>query len=365
MLLEAAELLEDIDRPLAVEVCTEACSAQLGLADAAGVLAAAERAHELVEPLPDGAPARARRPDARLGALLRRPLRRGRAAPLRGGLDGGHARPARADAALRARWSGSTARARATATRCRDVSETREERRRRPAAVPALPAGLAREPRRAAERGLRRRVRGRSRWRASSTCGCPRTQSLLVLAAITARRGAEAECVAFAEEVQDAARGGRSRRLSRLARALARPARSRPLPISTTRSASSTRPRGPRGVRDPLARDRPVLRSWPRCTPESGTRRARRRRSTRSRVRSSRRARSRRRPRPGRAACSPRRMSFERRFEEAFALHEQSDDRWSLARTHLAFGERLRRAGRKLDAGSSFARARDLRGPGR
>jgi DNA-binding CsgD family transcriptional regulator len=41
---------------------------------------------------------------------------------------------------------------------------------------------------------------------------------------------------------------------------------------------------------------------------------------------------------------------LEQRFEEAFALHERSDDRWALARTQLAFGERLRRAGRRVDA---------------
>ena len=54
MLIEASRLLEEIDRPLAVEIRTEACSAQLGVADAEGVLAAAERAQELVERLPEG-----------------------------------------------------------------------------------------------------------------------------------------------------------------------------------------------------------------------------------------------------------------------------------------------------------------------
>ncbi|MGH3037937.1 MAG: response regulator transcription factor, partial [Gaiellaceae bacterium] len=37
-------------------------------------------------------------------------------------------------------------------------------------------------------------------------------------------------------------------------------------------------------------------------------------------------------------------------FEEAFAEHERSDDRWALARTRLAFGERLRRAARRVEA---------------
>jgi DNA-binding CsgD family transcriptional regulator len=42
--------------------------------------------------------------------------------------------------------------------------------------------------------------------------------------------------------------------------------------------------------------------------------------------------------------------AFEQRFHEALAAHVLSDDRWSLARTRLAFGERLRRAGRRVDA---------------
>ena len=41
---------------------------------------------------------------------------------------------------------------------------------------------------------------------------------------------------------------------------------------------------------------------------------------------------------------------FEGFFAEAFAEHERSDDRWALARTRLCFGERLRRAARRVDA---------------
>jgi DNA-binding CsgD family transcriptional regulator len=41
---------------------------------------------------------------------------------------------------------------------------------------------------------------------------------------------------------------------------------------------------------------------------------------------------------------------FEELFGEAFAEHERSDDRWALARTRLCFGERLRRAARRVDA---------------
>jgi len=41
---------------------------------------------------------------------------------------------------------------------------------------------------------------------------------------------------------------------------------------------------------------------------------------------------------------------FADHFEEALAAHAESSDRWSLARTRLCFGERLRRAGRRVDA---------------
>jgi DNA-binding CsgD family transcriptional regulator len=41
---------------------------------------------------------------------------------------------------------------------------------------------------------------------------------------------------------------------------------------------------------------------------------------------------------------------FERAFTEAFAVHTRSDDVWSAGRTRLAYGERLRRVGRKVDA---------------
>jgi DNA-binding CsgD family transcriptional regulator len=41
---------------------------------------------------------------------------------------------------------------------------------------------------------------------------------------------------------------------------------------------------------------------------------------------------------------------FAAHFDEAFQAHLLSSDRWSLARTRLCFGERLRRAGRRVDA---------------
>ena len=55
-------------------------------------------------------------------------------------------------------------------------------------------------------------------------------------------------------------------------------------------------------------------------------------------------------PARGAGAYSPATSEFEEHFHDALAAHVLSDDRWSLARTRLAFGERLRRAGRRVDA---------------
>jgi DNA-binding CsgD family transcriptional regulator len=41
---------------------------------------------------------------------------------------------------------------------------------------------------------------------------------------------------------------------------------------------------------------------------------------------------------------------FEPEFRHALSLHERADDAFARARTELAFGERLRRAGRRRDA---------------
>jgi DNA-binding CsgD family transcriptional regulator len=50
---------------------------------------------------------------------------------------------------------------------------------------------------------------------------------------------------------------------------------------------------------------------------------------------------------------------FEQSFLEALAAHVLCDDRWSLARTRFAFGERLRRAGRRVDAREQLRLALD------
>lgn len=48
---------------------------------------------------------------------------------------------------------------------------------------------------------------------------------------------------------------------------------------------------------------------------------------------------------------------FDRHFERALDLHEQTRDRFEVGRTRLAYGERLRRAGRRVDARSHLREA--------
>jgi DNA-binding CsgD family transcriptional regulator len=61
-------------------------------------------------------------------------------------------------------------------------------------------------------------------------------------------------------------------------------------------------------------------------------------------------------PAPARASprCSPRDApgydEFERHFRRSLELHPKGDDVFGRARTQLCFGERLRRAGRRVDA---------------
>jgi DNA-binding CsgD family transcriptional regulator len=347
VLLEAANLLEDVDRALAVEICTESCSAQLGLGDAAGVLAAAERAHELVAPLDD----------PHLHELVA--LTRGWALCYVGRSDEGV--PLLCDAVSTAatmdphglmRFSGALEwldRSRdGYRHACRDVTATR-----RNGAVGLLPyllyqqawhanrAGLLNEGYAAASEALAL-ARELDLW-------LPRTQSLLVLAAITAKRGAESECLAFAEEVRPAVEeaglegyriwlryslgllavglgdlDGAARELdgaSRAHRSLgvhsrgivptadlaevhARAGNAEAAAAALSEFESSLEPQSPVGLAT-AARARALL-----ATDDE----------------------------------------LERCFERVFALHERSDDRWALARTQLAYGERLRRAGRRVDA---------------
>jgi DNA-binding CsgD family transcriptional regulator len=48
---------------------------------------------------------------------------------------------------------------------------------------------------------------------------------------------------------------------------------------------------------------------------------------------------------------------FRKHFADAFEANAQSSDRWSLARTRLCFGERLRRAGHRVEARGELRQA--------
>lgn len=349
VLVEASELLEDIDRELAVEICTEACSARLGLADAEGMLASAERAEQLAAGLSNG----------HLRDLVT--LTRGWVLCYVGRSDEGvpllrqaveAAEGAEIDPLGLMRISGALEwldRSRdAYRYTLRDVGQARED-----GAVGLLPyllyqeawhacrAGLLSEAFAAASEGLGL-ARELDLW-------LPRLQSLLILAAITARRGTEAEFLAYFDEVEapleetglvgyrvllahsqallavslsrheDAIReletvakgldefGIHSRVMvphSELAEVHARTGDEKAAEASFAAYESSREPQSP-VARATASRARGLL------APDD---------------------------------------AFEEAFRETFALHEHSDDSWSLARTQLAFGERLRRAGRRLDA---------------
>jgi DNA-binding CsgD family transcriptional regulator len=359
VLVEASELLEDIDRELAVEICVEACSARLGVADAQGMLASAERAEELAAGISNG--------DLRNLVTLTR----GWVLCYVGRSDEGvpllcqaveAAEGAELDPQGLMRISGALEwldRSRdAYRYTLRDVGRARED-----GAVGLLPyllyqqawhagrAGLLSEGYAAASEGLGL-ARELDLW-------LPRLQSLLVLSAITARRGAESECNAYIDEVKtpleetglvgyrvwlahsqgllavslsrhdDAIReletvakgldefGIHSRVIvprSELAEVHARAGDVKAAEAALAAYESSREPQSP-VARATAARVRGLL------APDDG---------------------------------------FEQAFEETFALHENSDDRWSLARTQLAFGERLRRAGRRLDAREQLRAALEI-----
>ena len=347
VLIEASRLLEEIDRPLAVEICTEACSAQLGLGDADGILAAADRAHELVAALPN----------SNLQDVVA--LTRGWALCYAGRSDEGLpllseavSTAATLDPVGLVRMSGALEwldRSREGYRHaCRDVSQARAD-----GAIGLLPyllyqqawhanrAGLLSEGYAAACEALSL-ARELDLW-------LPRIQALLVLAAITARRGSEADCIRYADEVrgplEEAGLAGYRVWLRASLGLLA-------IGLSDADGAARELEPAARGLEDLGIHSRGIV---PRA--ELAEIHARGGNAddaaaalaafdesleTQSPV--------------GRATAARARAllasddELEERFDEAFAVHEDSDDRWALARTRLAFGERLRRAGRRRDA---------------
>jgi DNA-binding CsgD family transcriptional regulator len=347
LLMAAASLLEDIDRPLAVEVCTEACSAQLGVADAEGALAAAERAAELVSGLPQG--------DLHdLVALTRGWVLcyAGRSAEGMPLLQEAVSTAATLDPLGLMRLSGALEwldRSREGYRHaCRDVAQARAN-----GAVGLLPyllyqqawhatrAGLLSEGYAQASEGLAL-ARELDLW-------LPRTQSLLVLAAITGRRGAEQECLGYAEELraalEDAGLIGYRVWLRQSLGLLA-------LGLSDLDGAARELETAARGLEELGTHSRGIV---PRADLAEVYARAGRNEDATAALAAFEQSLETQSPVGLASAARARGLlagdeEFEACFEETFALHERSDDRWGLARTQLAFGERLRRAGRRLDA---------------
>ena len=347
VLVEASRLLEDVDLRLAIELSAEACSAQLGVADASGVLAAAERAAELVE----------RVDDEDLHELVT--LTRGWALCYVGRSDEGQpllqqavSTGAKLDPLGLMRVSGALEwldqSREGFRHACRDVSQARAN-----GALGLLPyllyqqarhgnrAGLLSEGYAAASEALSL-ARELDLW-------LPRIQALLVLAAITARRGAERECLEYAEELQpaldDAGLVGYSmwlrQSLGLLALGLADlEGAARALEVAARRLG--TLGIHSRGIVPNAELAEVYARAGRRDDAEGALAAFEASLETQSPVGLATAARAR--------ALLAADDEFEQRFEEAFALHERSDDRWALARTQLALGERLRRAGRRVDA---------------
>jgi DNA-binding CsgD family transcriptional regulator len=351
LLVEASTLLEDVDRRLAVEICTEACSARLGVGDAPGMLAAAERAHALAAETHDEEVGRL--VSLTLGWVLCYVGRSVEGMPL---LETTVASPERVGAQLDPlsllrigvalewlEWSRE-----AFAYAGRDVDQARAD-----GAVGLLPyllyqqawhanrAGLLSQGYAAASEALAL-AREMDLW-------LPRVQSLLVLAAITAKRGAERECLGYAEELEVpleeaglhgyrvwlrqslgllALAGGRLDEAGHELEAAARGLEdlgihSRVVIPRAELVEVYARSGRSEDAADALAAFAGSL----ECQGAVGLAAAAR----------------------GRGLLAPD-DEFEAIFEEALTEHERSDDRWALARTRLCYGERLRRAARRVDA---------------
>ena len=351
LLVEASVLLEDVDPRLAVEICTEACSARLGVGDADGMLAAAERAHALADGTEDEDVRRL--VSLTLGWVLCYVGRSSEGTPL---LQRAVESPEEVGAQLDSlsllrigvalEWLERSREAVRYAAR--DVDEARAQ-----GAVGLLPyllyqqawhanrAGLLSEAYAAASEALSL-AREMDLW-------LPRVQALLVLVAITAKRGAERECRSYAEELagplEDAGLHGYRVWLRQSLGLLE-------LALGNLDEAAHELEAAARGLDELGIHSRVII---PRAELVETYARAGRTEEAedvlvalgaslecQSPVSLAGGARGR-----GLLADDDR---FEARFAEAFAEHTRSDDRWALARTQLCFGERLRRAGRRVDA---------------
>ena len=351
LLVEASVLLEDIDRRLAVEIATEACSARLGVGDAPGMLAAAERAHALAAESEDDEIRR--RVSLTLGWVLCYVGRSTEGTPLlEQAVEHAEDFDAQLDSLSLLRigvaleWLERSNDAFAFASR--DVDRAREQ-----GAVGLLPyllyqqawhanrAGLLSEAYAAASEALAL-AREMDLW-------LPRVQALLILAAITAKRGAEDECRSYAEELEEPLEeaGLRGYRVwLRQSLGLLE------LVLGELDEAAHDLEAAARGLEELGIHSRVII---PRAELVEVYARAGRSAEAegalaamgtslecQSPVGLAGGARGR-----GLLASDER---FEGCFAEAFAEHERTDDRWALARTRLCYGERLRRAARRVDA---------------
>ena len=351
LLIEASILLEDVDRRLAVEICTEACSARLGVGDAPGMLAAAERAHALAADSEDDEIRR--RVSLTLGWVLCYVGRSTEGTPmLERAVESVEDFGAQLDSLSLLRigvaleWLERSNDAFAYASR--DVDRAREQ-----GAVGLLPyllyqqawhanrAGLLGEAYAAASEALAL-AREMDLW-------LPRVQAMLILVAITAKRGAERECRGYAEELEapleEAGLHGYRVWLRQSLGLLE-------LALGNLDEAERELEVAAHGLDELGIHSRVII---PRAELVEVYARAGRSEEAESALAAmgtslecqspvglAGGARGR-----GLLAADDR---FEEFFAEAFVEHERSDDRWALARTRLCFGERLRRAARRVDA---------------
>jgi DNA-binding CsgD family transcriptional regulator len=351
LLLEASTFLEDIDRSLAVKICTEACGARLGVGDAAGMLAAAERAHALAADAQDDEVNRL--VSLTLGWVLCYVGRSREGTPL---LERSVASPEHLDAQLEPlsllrmgvalEWLERSREAFRYAGR--DVDQARAD-----GAVGLLPyllfqqawhanrAGLLSEGYAAASEAL-----ALSR---EMDLFLPRVQSLLVLAAITSKRGAERECRSYAGELEglleEAGLHGYRVWLRQSLGLLE-------LGLGRLDEATHELEAAARGLEELGIHSRVVIPRSELVEVHARAGRVDEAAEALAGVGKSLECQS-----PvglagvarGRGLLAPD-DEFDACFEEALGEHERSDDRWALARTRLGYGERLRRAARRVEA---------------